>query len=73
MASGWETEGPEFKPQWLQATFDPRLPKKPNDSQPKQCLSWEKNFARRTLKDLKKYVCLFSQFVDQFLLNIHLK
>jgi len=27
MASGWESEGPGFEPQWLQATFDLRLPK----------------------------------------------
>jgi len=28
MASGWESEGPRFKPRLLQATFDPGLPKK---------------------------------------------
>jgi len=28
MASGWESEGPGFEPGQLQATFDPRLPKK---------------------------------------------
>jgi len=27
MASGWESEGMEFKPRRLQATFDPSLPK----------------------------------------------
>jgi len=27
MASGWEFEGLGSKPRWLQATFDPRLPK----------------------------------------------
>jgi len=28
MASGWEPEWPGLKPQQLQATFDPGLPKK---------------------------------------------
>jgi len=36
ISSGWESEGPGFEPRWLQATFDPGLPKKiTNDSQPK--------------------------------------
>jgi len=30
MASGWEYEGLVFKPQQLQANFDPGLPKKAN-------------------------------------------
>jgi len=28
IASGWESEDPGLKPRWLQATFDPGLPKK---------------------------------------------
>jgi len=28
IASGWESDGPGFKPLQLQATFDPGLPKK---------------------------------------------
>jgi len=36
MVSCWESEGPGFKPQQLQATFDPGLPKKPIDSEQKQ-------------------------------------
>jgi len=29
VTTGWESEGPGFEPrQWLQATFDPGLPKK---------------------------------------------
>jgi len=36
MASGWESKGPGFESQWLQATFDPGLLKKiTNDSQSK--------------------------------------
>jgi len=56
MASGWEYEGLGFKPRWLQATFDPGLPKKEQvvPSQ-KQCALHEKKFARRTLKKIKDY------------------
>jgi len=28
MASGWESEGPEFEPWQPQITFDPAMPKK---------------------------------------------
>jgi len=40
MASGWESEGPEFEPRQIQATFDPGLLKRTIDSQPKTvCLT----------------------------------
>jgi len=53
MASGWESEGPGFKPWRLQATFDPGLPKNQlSNSPPKKCaFNEKKKFARSTIKD----------------------
>jgi len=59
-ASGWESKLSGFKPRRLQATFDPRLPKKilQKYSQP-YSVPLMIDFARRTLKDLKKPDCMY--------------
>jgi len=57
MALGWESVGQGFEPQRLQATFDPRLPKKSNKWFPaKNSVPLiNKKISRRTLKNKKKY------------------
>jgi len=52
MPLGWESEGPELKPRWLQATFVPGLPKiiQQKYSQP-YSVPLMIDFARCTLKD----------------------
>jgi len=42
MASGWESEGLGFEPRWLQATFDPGLPKNNKRFPAKNSLSFMK-------------------------------
>jgi len=55
MASGWESEGPGFAPRQPQATFDPGLSKNNKQFPAKYSAPLiNKNFARRTSKDLKK-------------------
>jgi len=56
MASGWESEGPGFKPPRLQAPFDPGLPKKFQQKYSQTyCVPFMIYFARRTLKDKKRH------------------
>jgi len=56
MASGWEFEGLGFKPWRLQATFDPRLPKKTKKNSQPYSVPLMIYFARCTLKkNFKKY------------------
>jgi len=57
MASDWESEGQGFKPQQLQAIFDPGLPIKTSKIFPATvCPYLKKIFSSCTLKVFKKII-----------------
>jgi len=55
MASGRESEGPGLESPQIQANFDPRLLKNPNDSQPKNSVPLMREKIRKAyFKKIKK-------------------
>jgi len=68
MPSGWETEGPGFKPWWLQATFDPGFPRKSSKSysQP-DSVTLMIDFERPTL--MKDFIFVLEKLKAPFLIS----